>query len=118
MLERSQNLVNQLIEKTKQGKIAWTTAFEDGQFKTVLPEGNLAFVVQVKPDVRRFLMLDENQEYVLSQEMNEIEAAAWGVQAPEHQLYESIGTLQELARSQALQVNEKLTKAERFLAAI
>jgi hypothetical protein len=57
--------VKQLLEMTREGKLSWTTTFEDGQFTTVLPGGQLAFVVQVEVDVHRFLMLEEKQEAVL-----------------------------------------------------
>ena len=118
MDERGKRLVEQLIEKTAQGKIAWSTAFEDGQFKTILPEGRLAFVVQVKGDVHRFRVLDEQQETVLDESVTKADTENEPPTHPRMLLYFSIGKLQELARNQALQVNEKLDKAEKILAAI
>jgi hypothetical protein len=120
-LERSLRLVDQLLKKTKEGKLPWSTGFEDGQFKTVLPDGELAFVIQVKGEVRKFLMLDDHQEVILESTVTRDEAHLNHIQSADgliDQLYEAIGELQDLARSRALQVNEKLAKAERLLAAI
>ena len=46
--EKALSFVEQLIEKTKQDKLLWSRGFEDGQYKTLLPGGKLAFVIQVK----------------------------------------------------------------------
>jgi hypothetical protein len=120
MDDKSLGFVNQLIEKTEQGKLSWSTGFEDGQFKTLLPEGKLAFVVQVKGELRKFQMLDEHQEVILEDAVTRDEAHLDMVQGgvDRDNLFEAILKLQELARSRALQVNEKLAKAERLLAAI
>ncbi|HXR38015.1 MAG TPA: hypothetical protein VN776_02940 [Terracidiphilus sp.] len=107
-----------MIEKTEQGKLSWSTGFEDGQFKTLLPEGKLAFVVQVKGDVRKFRMLDDRQEVILENTVTENEAQAGDVDLLKDLLYDAIGKLQGMARSRALQVNEKLATAEKLLAAI
>jgi hypothetical protein len=115
MSEKSQSFVDQLLEKTREGKISWTTAFEDGQFKTVLPGGQLAFVVQVKGDARRILMLDERQEAVLDETITKAETEGEPEHHPKIKLYAGIGELQDLARSQALQVNVKLVQAEQLL---
>lgn len=119
--ERSLRLIDQLLTKTREGKLPWTTGFEDGQFKTVLPKGELAFVVQVKGEARTFLMLDDHQEVILEESVTRDEAHIDNMRSPEHwldRIFEAIGQLQELARSRALQVNEKLEKAEKLLAAI
>jgi hypothetical protein len=120
MDEKSLGFVNQLIEKTEQGKLSWSTGFEDGQFKTLLPEGKLAFVVQVKGEMRRFQMLDERQEVILEDAVTRDEAHLDHIQGGDQRdsLFEAILKLQELARSRALRVNEKLAKAEELLAAI
>ena len=120
MGDKSLSFVNQLIEKTEQRKLSWSTGFEDGQFMTLLPEGKLAFVVQVKGELRKFQMLDEHQEIILERAVTRDEAHLDEVQGGVDldNLFEAILKLQELARSQALQVNEKLAKAERLLAAI
>lgn len=118
MTEKSQSFVNQLLEKTREGKISWTTAFEDGQFKAVLPGGQLAFVVQVKGDAHRILMLDEKQEAVLDETITKAETESEPAHHPRLMLYLGIGKLQDLARSQALQVNEKLVQAEHLLNSI
>lgn len=140
MDEKSLDFVNQLIEKTEQGKISWSTGFEDGQFKTLLPGGKLAFVVQVKGDVRKFRMLDDRQEVILEETLLGPGRFVSGVPngAPgsptfrladengldrtpsegELKLFEAIGTLQGLAKKRALQVSEKLAEAEKLLAAI
>lgn len=118
---RSLSFVNQLIEKTEQGKLPWTTAFEDGQFKAVLPGGELAFVVQVKGEVRKFLILDDRQEVIHERSVSFDEAHVANVHSSNDgldRLYEAIGNLQHSARGRALQVDEKLAKAERLLAAI
>lgn len=116
--ERSRKLVDQLLEKTKEGRLTWTAAFEDGQFKTVLPGGPLWFVVQVKGNTRKFLMLDEHQETVLEEAVTKAETENEPAHHPKLMLYSAIGKLQELARVQALQVDDKLAKAEKLLAAI
>jgi hypothetical protein len=118
MDERSQRLINQLLEKTNQGKLTWTTAFEDGQFKTVLPGGSLAFVVQVKGDVRKFMMLDDHQEAVLDESIARMDTENEPAHHPKLMLYMAIQKLFESARLQALQVDDKLAKAEKLLAAI
>jgi hypothetical protein len=125
MDEKSLSFVNQLIEKTEQGKLSWSTGFEDGQFKTLLPEGKLAFVVQVNGNTNRFMMLDDKQEVIL-QERIDLGELNRGIATPEaaerygkrDALYHAILELNKLARTQALQVNEKLEKAEKLLAAI
>ncbi|HEV2325207.1 MAG TPA: hypothetical protein VGS10_14745 [Terracidiphilus sp.] len=117
MDERTMNFVNQLIEKTQQGKLSWSTGFEDGQFKTLLPGGKFAFVVQVKGNERRFSMLDDNQEPILQETVTQGEVTTEPASDKDH-LYDAIGTLQELVRSRALKVNEKLITAERMLAEI
>ena len=118
MDNRSQNLVDQLLKKTNEGKLIWTTAFEDGQFKTVLPTGELAFVVQVKDDKRRFLMLDDRLEPVVDETVTIAEIEKEPAHHPKLMLYNSIGNLQQSARAQALQVDAKLDKAEKLLASI
>jgi hypothetical protein len=118
MDERSQRFIDQLLEKTEQGKLSWTTAFEDGQFKTVLPGGTVAFVVQAKGDNRRFLMLDDQQETVLEEDISKADTENEPAHHPKLILYHKIGRLQELARTQALRVDEKLFKAEKLLAEI
>jgi hypothetical protein len=117
MSEKSQSFVNQLLEKTREGKILWTTAFEDGQFKTVLPGGQLAFVVQVRGEMHKFQMLDERQEVILEDAVTRDEAHLDKVRggADRENLYDAILKLQEMARSQALQVNQKLVQAEQLL---
>jgi hypothetical protein len=118
--EKALSFVNQLIEKTKQGNISWSRAFEDGQFKAVLLGGKLAFVVQVKGETRKFQMIDENQEEILVKIVTRDEAHCDTVQGGVvlSELFDAILTLQELARARALQVNEKLANAEKLLAAI
>jgi hypothetical protein len=118
MNEKSLGFVNQLIEKTEQGKLSWSTGFEDGQYKTLLPEGKLAFVVQVKGDVHKFMILDDKQEKVLEDTITKSDTENEAAHHPKLQRYEAIRKLQGLAQSQALQVNEKLAKAEKLLAAI
>lgn len=118
MDNRSQNLVRQLLDKTSEGKLVWTTAFEDGQFKAVLPTGELAFVVQVKGDKRRFQMLDDRLEPVVDETVTIADTLNEPAHHPKLMLYQSIGQLQECARSQALQVDAKLDKAEKLLASI
>jgi hypothetical protein len=118
MNEQSLGFVNQLIDKTEQGKLSWSTGFEDGQFKTLLPGGKLAFVVQAKGDVRKFRMLDEKQETVLEETITKDDTENEPAHHPKFLLYSAIGKLQTSARSRALQVNEKLAKAEKLLAAI
>jgi len=119
--ERSLRLIGQLLAKTKEGKLPWTTGFEDGQFKTMLPDGELAFVIQVKGEVRKFLMLDGRQEVILDETVPFSETVADNINYGDdkrEKLYEAIGELQEIARSQALQVDDKLARAEKILAAI
>jgi hypothetical protein len=116
--EQALVFVNQLIEKTEQGKLTWSTGFEDGQFKTLLPGGKLAFVIQDKGNVRRFMMLDDQQEKVLEETITKDDAENEPAHHPKLILYSSIGKLQGMVRSQALQVNEKLATAEKLLAAI
>lgn len=118
MTDRSQSFVNQLLEKTREGKLSWTTAFEDGQFKTVLPGGQLAFVVQVKGDMRRIQMLDDKLETVFDESITKADIEQDPAHHPKLMLYSGIGKLQELARGQALQVNEKLAQAEQLLSSI
>jgi len=150
--EKSLSFVNQLIEKTEQEKLSWSTGFEDGQFKTLLPGGKLAFVVQVNimskggGQVRKFQMLDDRQEVILEKTIQGryVSGTPGGTPgSPTFQTYEgdeafpppdllrsqylhgqvdelfdAIGKLQGLARTRALQVDEKLAKAEKLLAAI
>lgn len=118
MDKQSQRLVNQLLAKTQEGKLVWTTAFEDGQFKTVLPTGGLAFVVQVKGDVRRFEVLDQEQGTVLNETITRSETEHEPAHHPKLVLYSTIGKLQEVVSQHALQANAKLDKAERILATI
>jgi hypothetical protein len=118
MDERSSRLVDQLLEKTNEGKLVWTTAFEDGQFKTILPKGEMAFVVQVKGDKRRFLMLDDQQEIILDETLTDSEVMNEPEDSPKLRLYREVGMLQMVARHKALSVNDKLDKAEKLLAAI
>lgn len=118
MDERSSGIVKQLIDKTEAGKISWTTGFEDGQFKMLLPNGELAFIVQAKGDTRKFLMLDDRQEIILEEAITKAEIENGPTHHPKWALYQAIGELQSLARTRALQVNEKLAKAEKLLAAI
>jgi len=118
MDEKSLSFVTQLLEKTQQGKLTWTTGFEDGQFKTILPGGKLAFVVQVKGEVHKFRMLDEHQETILEEIITKADTDAEPAHHPKLQIYLSIGKLQKQARLQALQVNEKLKNAEKLLATI
>ena len=138
--ERSLRLIDQLLTKSKQGKLSWQTGFEDGQYMTVLPEGGLAFVVQKKGEFLKFKVLDETQETILDEtlygryvsgvtgetpgsptfqtfsENGLLRVSYRGDQIDE--LFDGIGRLQELARVQALRVNDKLAKAEKLLAAI
>ena len=119
--EKALGFVNQLIEKTKLDRLRWTTGFEDGQYKTLLPGGNLAFVIQVKGEMRKFQMLDDHQEVILERTVTRDEVHIQSVQSGDDRLgifYEAILELQELARKRALQVNEKLERAEKLLAAI
>jgi hypothetical protein len=144
--EKPLAFVNQLIKKTEQGKLSWSTGFEDGQFKTLLPGGKLAFVVQERDGVRKFQMLDDRQEVILDKAIQGryVSGVPGGTPgSPTFQtyegndktpppdllrtqylrgqvdvLFEAIGNLQMLARSRALQVDEKLAKAEKLLAAI
>ena len=118
MDERSQRLVDQLLETTNAGRITWTTAFEDGQFKTVLPKGELAFIVQVKGDTRRFLMLDQEQEVILDETLTDDQVVNEPETSPKLRLYRELGMLQMVARRKALQVSDKLDMAEKLLAAI
>jgi hypothetical protein len=118
MSDRALRFVNQLIEKTEQGKLSWSIGFEDGQFKTLLPGGRLAFVVQAKGDVRKFRMLDEKQDTVLEEIITKDDTVNEPAHHPNLILYSSIEKLQGMARSRALQVNEKLATAEKLLAAI
>jgi len=121
MDEKALIFVNQLIDKTKLDKLSWSTGFEDGQFKTLLPGGNLAFVVQVKGEVRRFQMLDDRSETILERTITHDQICIDHVQSGSDQLealFEAIGSLEALARSHALQVNQKLDQAEKLLAAI
>jgi hypothetical protein len=142
MNEKSLQFVEQLIDKTEKGLILWTPAIEDGQFKTLLGQGELAFVVQVKGSVRKLLLLDEHQETILEEEMNGDEASMqkaiealkqerglrslynktphgeYSLAAKSALLFEKIGYLQELARSKALKVNERLVQAEEILASL
>jgi len=138
--DRALRLIGQLTIKSEQGKLRWTTGFEDGQFVTSLPNGGLAFVIQVKEGVRSFTVLDESQEMILNEAVQGRYTAGVVGSTPgsptlqtfdangllrftyigeqRDVLFEAIGSLQELARAQALRVNDKLTKAERLLAAI
>jgi hypothetical protein len=120
MDEKSMSFVSQLIEKTEQEKLRWSTGFEDGQFKTLLPGGKLAFVVQVNGEMRKFQMIDDSQEVILEEAITRDQAHLANVQGDERldSLYQAIFKLQELARSRALRVNEKLANAEKLLAAI
>jgi len=118
MDEKSLVFVNQLVEKTEQGKLSWSTGFEDGQFKTILPGGKLAFAVQVKPQFRKFLIFDDCQEIILEETIPVENASVGQIDLPNDLLFEGIGKLQGLARIQALQVNEKLAYAEKLLDAI
>ena len=81
-MERALRLIDQLLTKTQEGKLPWTTGFEDGQFKTVLPRGELAFVIQVKGDAHRFLMLDEHQEIILDETVTRDEALHEQISSP------------------------------------
>jgi hypothetical protein len=119
--EKALGFVNQLIEKTKLNRLSWSTGFEDGQYKTLLPGGKLAFVIQVKGETRKFQMLDDHQEVILEKTVTRDEVHLNRVQSGDDRLdslYEAILGLQELARKRALQVNEKLANAEKLLAAI
>jgi hypothetical protein len=124
MNEQSLGFVNQLIEKTEKGKLSWSAGFEDDQYKTLLPDGNLAFVVQVKGDVRKFKMLDDHQDIIIEETVPLSETVANKINYGDdtcERLYEAIGNLQELACRRASQVNEKmakLAKAGEMLAAI
>ncbi len=118
MDERVQGFVSQLLAKTEQGKLTWTTGFEDGQFKTLLPRGELAFVIQVRGDAHKFLMLDDHQEVIIEETVTKGDIENEPAHHPKLMLYLAIEKLQTLARTQALQVNEKLEKAEKLLAAI
>jgi hypothetical protein len=118
MSDSSERFIDQVLEKTEQGKLAWTTAFEDGQFKTVLPEGKLSFVVQAQDDNHRFMMLDDNLETVLETCISKAETENEPAHHPKLMQYLKIGKIQELARIQALQVNNKLQEAEKLLAKI
>jgi hypothetical protein len=65
-------------------------------------------------------MLDDRQEVILDATVTRDDAHLDKVQGgiDQENLYEAILKLQELARSRALRVNEKLTKAGELLAAI
>jgi hypothetical protein len=121
MCEEAIGFVNQLIEKTERGKLSWSTGgFEEGQFKTMLPGGKLAFVVSVNGEIRRFRMLDDRLEVILDEVVTRDQAHLADVHGDARPtvLYEAILSLQELARSRALRVNEKLAEAERLLLSI
>ncbi len=118
MSDGSERFIDQVLEKTEQGKLTWTTAFEDGQFKTVLPGGSLSFVVQTNGDNRRFMMLDDNLETVLDTNISKAETEKEPAHHPKLVQYLKIGKIQELARVQALRVNNKLQEAEKLLAKI
>ncbi len=118
MSDGSERFIDQVLEKTEQGKLSWTTAFEDGQFKTVLPEGKFSFVVQADGDNRRFMMLDDDLETVLDTNISKAETENEPANHPNLMLYSKIGKIQELARAQALNVNVKLQEAEKLLAKI
>src|SRR5271165_2879090 len=108
MDDKSLNFVNQLIEKTEQGKLSWSSGFEDGQFKTLLPGGELAFVVQRRGDLFRFRMFDERQRVILEETVTKADTEREPAHHPGLSLYQRIGRLQELARIQALQVDDQL----------
>jgi hypothetical protein len=120
MDEKSLGFVNQLIEKTELGRLIWSTGFEDGQFKTILPGGELAFVIQATGEMRKFQMLDEHQEVILEDVVTRDEAQLDKIRGgiDRDNLYDAILKLQEMARSQALQVNQKLVQAEQLLNSI
>jgi hypothetical protein len=142
MNERSLQFVEQLIEKTEKGLLLWTPAIEDGQFKTLLEQGELAFVVQVKGDVRKLFLLDKHQDTILEEELSlrddslrhsiekleqernlriRYDKTPHGEFTPETKralLFEKIGHLQELARSKALKVDERLAQAEQILSSL
>jgi hypothetical protein len=141
MNEKSLSIVQQLIDKTEKGLVFWSSAFLDGQFKTILGDGQWAFVVQVKGNIRSFLLLDDHQETILEEEIREdasLQCALdtlrserglramyptsphdkFSQEAEKALLFEEIGRLQELARSKALKVNEKVVQAEEFLASL
>jgi hypothetical protein len=120
MDDRTMGFMTQLIEKTEQGKLSWSTGFEDGQFKTVLPGGKLAFVVQEDGPTKRFMMLDDNQEVILQENVNEWEFKGdeLTVGSKMQQVNSAMNRLIELARTRSLQVNEKLAEAEKLLAGI
>lgn len=148
MHEQSLKFVNQLLEKTEQGKIPWSTGVFDGQFKAILPGEGLAFVVQVKKRadgqiVHKFQLLDEHQEEILNDVISakferESPNGGYFVGGPQRlywdgegkidsqyepneqriQLFSAIGQLQELARSKALKVDQRLAQAEEILAAL
>jgi hypothetical protein len=118
MNDQALGFVNQLIEKTEQGKLSWSTGFEDGQYKTLLPDGKLAFVVQVNGSTNRFMMLDDKQEVILLESIDIDELNRGIARGKRVALYNAIDQLNKLARTQALHVNEKLADAEKMLAAI
>jgi hypothetical protein len=120
MHEQSLKFVKQLLEKTEQGKISWTTGFEDEQYKTILPGGKLAFVVQKYSLLNSFSfsMFDENQDEILQERISLGEIECELVDAVGRELYHAIQELYKLAKAQALHVDEKLVQAEKLLAAI
>ena len=69
---------------------------EDGQFKALLPNVELAFVFQVKGDVRRFAMLDEQQETVLEERISRAETEREPAHHPKLMLYPAIGNYKRL----------------------
>lgn len=119
MNERTINLMKQLLLKTSQGKITWSRGFEDGQFKTILPGGKLAFVVQEKHAVLRFSMYDEKQEMLLDEQHAMVEATEQQQQETSSSLW--VGCcklLYDAARQNALQIDDRLQEAEKLLSAI
>ena len=117
MSEQALKLMEQLAEKTLQGKVLWTAGFEDGQFQSILPDGQLAFVIQVKEDARRFRMLDERQETIIDEQLTKDQIENAPVQEG-NPVWNKIGELQNLARQNALQVDAKLVQAQAILSSL
>jgi hypothetical protein len=67
MPQRLQNFVNQLSQKTREGKLFWSPGFDDGQFMATVAPTSAAFVIHLQGSQRRLQVLDEQQQTILDE---------------------------------------------------
>ena len=103
-------IVDGLVQKTDEGKIAWSQVYSENNFSCVLEGGEFTFKVEKRYD-------HDADETSLSLTMNDNQGnEIFRVDAPERlALGRKLSNLHESARRQALDVEQKISAVKNIL---